>query len=164
MKRSLTAAFLILAIGLLIPTGTPRAKAQDAAATAVATPNDIIDQFMTQVGQNEIDNAVALMDGLKNEAELRESARAGLLRLRTDQGQYHGYEIAAVQKFTSRFQTVDVLAYYDQQPALLRFHFYRPDVQNNGKWAILGFQVDTDMQEVVTILKDAALVDVGRKP
>ena len=163
MKRSLTAAFLIIAIGLLIPAVTHRARAQDAAAPAVPPPNEIIDQIMTQVAQNQIDDAVALMDGLKNQAELKESARSALLRLRTDQGQYHGYELAATQKFTSRFETVDVLAYYDQQPVLMRFHFYRPDLQNNGKWAILGFQVSTDLPEVLTILKEAAVENVGAK-
>jgi hypothetical protein len=164
VKQSLTAAVLILGICLLVPAITHRVKAQDAAAAAVATPNDIIDQFMTQVGQNNIDNAVSVMDGLKVDADLKQSARDTLIRVRTDQGQYHGYDIAAVQSFTGRFETFDVLAYYDQQPVLFRFHFYRPDTQNNGKWDILGFQVHTDLAEVVAELKDVMNEKITRRP
>ena len=163
MKRSITAAFLILGIGLLIPAIAHRVKAQDAAGAPVGSPNEIIDQFMNQVGQNQIDNAVSVMDGLKIDAELKQSARNDLIRVRNDQGQYHGYEIADVQRFTGRFQTVDVLAYYDQQPALFRFHFYRPDALNNGKWDILGFQAHTDLPEIVTMIKDATEQTAGRR-
>jgi hypothetical protein len=161
MKRRIAAVSLILIIGLVISVVTHRVKAQDGGAAAA--PSDVIDQFMTQVGQNQLDNAVSIMDGLKVDADLKQSARNDLIRLRNDQGQYHGYDIADTQRFSSRFQTIDVLAYYDQQPALLRFHFYRPDTQNNGKWDILGFQVHTDLPEIVTMIKDATNGTVGRR-
>jgi len=163
MKRSLTAASLIFVIALLVPLIAHHVKAQDAAGAPVPSPNDIIDQFMTQVGQNQIDNAVSVMDGLKIDADLKQSARNDLIRVQSDQGRYHGYEIADTERFTNRFQTIDVLAYYDQQPALFRFHFYRPDTQNNGKWDILGFQVHTDLPEIVTMIKDATSDTAGRR-
>jgi hypothetical protein len=159
MKRRLPILCGVLIATGLIPLLALHVRAQDAAA--VPTPNELIDQMMSQIGQGRIDDAVGMMDGLKNQADLKSAARSRLINLRDDQGQYHGYDIAAVQRFTSQLQTDDVLAYYDDQPVLIRLHFYRPIA--NGKWAILGFQVSTSIQEINDVLKDTPVDYVGRK-
>ena len=117
--------------------------------------------MMNLIGQNKVDDATNMMDGLKNEPDARNAARDKLIHLRDEQGTYRGYDIAATQRFTPQFQTVDVMAYYDQQPVLLRFHFYRP--QNNGTWNVLGFQITTVTQEIVDILRDTPVDYVARK-
>ncbi len=163
MKRAISAALVILMIGLMSPSLTHRAKAQDAGDAPPATPQQIIDQIMGQIGQGRIDDAIGNMEGLRNQIELRQAARVRLIGLSNEQGQYAGYDIAAVQKFTSRFQTINVMAYYNEQPVLFRFAFYRPQVANNGKWLILGFQVNTAVAEIVDVLKDTPVDYVGSR-
>jgi hypothetical protein len=164
MKRSIPIALLLIVglTGFLVPVLTHHAKAQDA-PPAVLSPTEIIDQIMSRIGQGRIDDAVGMMEGLKNQGDLQQAARNRLITLRDDQGQYHGYDVAAVQRYTPQLQTVDVLAYYDNQPVLFRFHFYRPVVANGGKWAILGFQVSTAVQEMADILKDTPVDYVGNR-
>jgi hypothetical protein len=143
-----------------------QSKAQDAATAPpvpVATPSELVDQIMGLIGQGKIDDSIALMEGLKNQPDLREAARNRLVRLREDEGNYHGYDIAAVQRFTSQFQTLDVLAYYDDQPVLMRLHFYRPQKDDSVKWMVLEFQVHTGLAEITDELKDTPIDYVGRK-
>jgi hypothetical protein len=145
----------VVCVGLIVfGYAALRTRAQDTPPAVLATPSDVISQIMSLVGQSRIDEAIALMDGFKNQPELREAARTGLLHLREEDGTYRGYDIAAVQKFTGQFQTDDVMAYYDEQPVLFRFHFYRPQTQDNTKWVVLGFQVSTTQQEITEVLKD----------
>jgi hypothetical protein len=132
-------------------------QAQDSPQAVISNPTDLVDQIMALIGQSRVDEAIALMDGLKNQPELREAARSRLLHLREDQGVYRSYEVAAVQKFTGQFQTTDVLAYYDEQPVLLRFHLYRPQKQDNVKWIVLGFQTTTALEEITEVLKDTPI-------
>jgi hypothetical protein len=159
MKNRVSIICLILVAAVVIPLVGRHVRGQDAAA--VPMPNEVIDQIMGQIGQGRIDDAVGMMDGLRNQADLKAAARSRLINLRDDQGQYHGYDIAAVQRFTPQLQSDDVLAYYDDQPVLIRFHFYRPVAA--GRWAILGFQVSTSIQEIKEILRDTPVEYVGRK-
>jgi len=62
---------------------------------------------------------------------------------------------------SGQFQTLDVLAYYDQQPVLFRFHFYRPQKQDAVKWMVLGLHVITGLQEITELLKDTPVDYVG---
>ncbi len=160
-RRSiLLAAIVLSAVSLtLFHTAT---RADDAAAPAVvAPPLEVIDQMMNLIGQNQVDQATNMMDGLKNQPEMRNVARDKLIHLHDEQGVYHGYDVAATQRFTPQFQTVDVLAYYDQQPVMLRFHFYRP--LKDGSWNVLGFQITTSVQEISEILKDTPVDYLGQK-
>ena len=129
-------------------------------ATVVPEPSAVIEQMMGLIGQNRIDDAIGMMEGLKDQAEARNTARDELIHLRDQTGVYRGYDIAAIQRFTPQFQTVDVMAYYDLQPVLLRFHFYRP--QLTGPWNVLGFQETTVMREIVEILRDTPVDYVAR--
>ena len=119
MRSCFSIARVILVIGLIVAGLSLReTRADDAATAAVAGPNEVVDQIMGLIGQGKIDEAVGMMEGLKTQPELREAARDRLVRLRDEQGPYRGYDIAAVQRFTSQFETLDVLAYYDEQPVL----------------------------------------------
>jgi hypothetical protein len=162
MRHYLSLARVALVIGLVVAGVMLReSRAQDASAP-VASPTDVVDQIMGLIGQGKIDEAVGMMEGLKAQPELREAARDRLIHLRDEQGPYRGYDVAAVQRFTGQFETLDVLAYYDEQPVLLRFHFYRPQTQNSIKWMVLGFQASTAVQEITEILKDTPVDYVGR--
>jgi hypothetical protein len=163
MPRSAYFARAALIIGLVVGGATLReSRAQEAPAAAVVNPSDVIDQIMGLIGQGKIDEAVGMMEGLKAQPNLREAARDSLIHLHDEQGPYRGYDIAAIQRFTGQFETADVLAYYDEQPVLLRFHFYRPQKQNDIKWMVLGFQVSTALPEITEVLKDTPVNYVGR--
>jgi hypothetical protein len=129
-------------------------KAQEAPAGG-SSPSDVIDQMMMQISQNRIDNATALMGNLRSTPDLRSAARDQLDHLHDDQGTYHGYEIVAIQKISNQFQTFNVMAYYDQQPVLLRFHFYRP--QAAASWNVIGFQAVTSIADMTEVLKDTPI-------
>lgn len=160
MRRiSTIAGFVILTAAAILLVELKPTKAQDASPSvtgpAVTAPADIIDQMMSLIGQNRIDDATALMGNLKSAPDLRSTAREQLSHLHDDQGSYHGYELAAVQKFSNQFQTFNVMAYYDEQPVLLRFHFYR--TQNTGSWNVNGFQAVTNVAEITEVLKDTPI-------
>jgi hypothetical protein len=163
--RPMPSACLLLSIAVILAGyGLRPTKAQDTPPPPpVATPTEVLDQIMTLIGQGRIDDGVSMMEGLKSQLDLRQDARSRLLRLHNDEGTYRGYDVAAIQRFTGQFQTVDVLAYYDQQPVLLRFHFYRPQIQDGVKWNVLGFRVVTDLAEITDLLKDTPVDYVGRK-
>ena len=154
-QPSLSIAAALLICALLIFTHKPAStQADDGLSMPLATPEETVAPIMAQIGAGKIDEAVAMMDGLNSQPNLKEAARDRLLHLRDEQGRYRSYDIAAVQKFTKQFQTLDVMAYYDLQPVLLRFHFYRAQLDPSVKWTILGFQETSSMQEIVDILKD----------
>ena len=163
MRRvSLFVCILILASIAMLSFQLRATKAQDApAGPTAATPTEIIDQMMGLIGQNKVDDATNLMEGFRNQPDARNAARDKLIHLREEYGNYHGYDIAAFQKFTPQFQTADVMAYYEQEPILLRFHFYRPTV--DGPWNVLGFQITTSSQEITEILKETPVDYVARK-
>ena len=157
-RPSLSIAVGLLIFGLLLSTHHPAAtQADDGLTLPLATPEETVAPIMAQIGAGKIDEAVAMMDGLNAQPNLKEAARDRLLHLRDEQGKYRSYDIAAVQKFTSQFQTLDVMAYYDLQPVLLRFHFYRSQLDPSVKWTILGFQETSSLQEIVDILKDTPI-------
>jgi len=147
---------------LLMLSSSPTSRAQDSApVVAVATPTEVVDQIMTQIGQNQIDDAVSLMEGLKDQPELRQAARESLVHVRETEGTYRGYDVASIQRFSPRFQTMKVLAYYDDQPVLLRIHFYRPQKQDGVKWLVLSFHVITELPEMTEMLKDTPIDYAG---
>ncbi len=164
MKQKLYFALMVIVTVLVVQLIPHHVHAQDAGAPPVVqAPSEVIDQIMSRIGQGQIDNAVGMMEGLKNQGELQQAARNKLIGLRDDQGQYKGYDVAAVQRFTPQLQIVDVLAYYENQPVLFRFHFYRPVASSSGKWAILGFQVSTSVQDISEVLKDTPIDYVGNR-
>jgi hypothetical protein len=157
MRRISAIALIVLAIVALVLVQLRTTKAQDAAGPlspppAATASTDVVDQMMNLIGQNRIDDATLLMGNLKSLPDVRNVARDQLIHLRDDQGAYHGYDIASVQRFTANFETDNVIAYYDQQPVLIRIHFYRTDGKSG--WNVLGFQVVTSLPELVEMLKD----------
>jgi len=155
MRRfSAIAGLVFLALATLLLVELKPTKAQDA-TPAVSSPSDLIDQMMAQISQNRIDDATALMGSLKSAPDIRNAARDQLDHLHDDQGNYHGYEIVAVQKISNQFQTYNAMAYYDQQPVLMRFHFYR--TQGNSNWNVIGFQAVTNIADITEVLKDTPI-------
>ena len=145
-------------IGLMITSLITATLAYHAIAQDVApanTPADIIDRVMALVGQGRIDDAMNIMDDLKNQPDLNQAIRGQLIDLRSQQLQYHSYDIAAVQKFTGNFQKFDVIANYEQQPILFRFTFYRPRAGGDGKWTVHYLGVHPSVVDVMEILKDS---------
>ncbi len=145
-------AISVLAVIGILSAVAYRVTAQDAAAPG-SKPAEIVDRVMGLIGQGRVDDAVTMMDGFKNHPDFKEGVRNQLISLRTEQGQYHGYDIAATQRFTPNFQKLDVLANYEDQPVLLRFSFYRPST--DGKWTVLWFRVNSSVAETVDILRDS---------
>jgi hypothetical protein len=165
MRKKVALAVTAVTVSLILAGHAMRiSKAQDAPApaTAVAAPTEVVDQIMGLIGQGRIDDGVAMMEGLKNQPDLRQAARDRLIHLRDEEGAYRGYDVAAIQRFTNQFEIMDVLAYYDDQPVLFRFHFYRPQTTENAKWMVLGFQATTSTQEITDVLKDTPVDYVGR--
>ena len=166
MRKMFLRFFVVMIISIcvvyLVVHRIPVSRADDGLSVLAASPSEAIDQIMVQIGAGKIDDAISMMDGLNTQPTLRDAARDRLLRLRDEQGKYRGYDIAAVQRFTPQFQTFDIMAYYDLQPVLLHFHFYRAQMDGSSKWAILGFQETASLQELVDILKDKPM-DYGVK-
>ncbi len=152
MSKKSRFALVSVAVVALTTAMTFRVTAQ--APPPAGTPTDMLGHIMEMIGQGRIDEAVSLMDGLKSNADLKQDVTAQLVHLRDEQSPYHGYEIAATQRFTGEFQRIDVVANYDQQPVLLRFSFYRP-LGNEGKWTVLYCHVHTNILEILDLLKDS---------
>jgi hypothetical protein len=151
MKRTSRIVLTGLAVCLLTAMFGFRVTAQNAPA---GSPAEIVGNVMDMIGQGRLDDAVNLMDGLNSHDDLKQDVRGQLLHLRDEQGHYHGYDIAATQKFTANFQRIDVIANYDQQPVLIRISFYRP-MGSEGKWTVLYFHIHTNVVEILDILKDS---------
>ena len=77
-------------------------------------------------------------------------------------GAYHGYDIAETVSFTPRFQVLDVLAYYDRQPVLFRYEFYRPADAGHLDRAGPEGRPDRGGQSPRPCARDAPNVGVGR--
>jgi hypothetical protein len=63
------------------------------------------------------------------------------------QQHYFGYDIAAVQRYTDRLQTVTVMAYYGDQPFLFRFEFYHPQQHEDQPWVIQAMSLHPNVTE-----------------
>jgi hypothetical protein len=163
--RPLSFFCVISCIALILAGHALRsAKAQDAPPPpAVLTPTQVVDQIMTLIGQGRIDDAVSMMEGLKTQSDMRQAARTHLIALRNDEGAYRGYDIAATQRFSGQFEIVNVLAYYDDQPVLVRLHFYRPQLRDDIKWMVLDLEVMTSLHEMTEVLKDTPIDYVAHK-
>src|SRR5438132_4433175 len=116
------AAPLAAAAVLVALTGGLRADSTDrppaAPAAADTTYGGTIDRVMGQIVAGRIDEALGAIEFLKQQPDTRAALRDHLVQLANQQQHLYGYDIAAVQRFSERLQTVSVLAYYEQQPIL----------------------------------------------
>lgn len=137
--------------------------AQDAPPLS-GSAESAVEKVMDHLGHGDIEEAVRLMDRPTGGADLRADARAKLIALRDAQvGAYHGYDVAQTVRFTARVQVLDVMAYYDQQPVLVRFQLYHPAVEESAGWSVLAFEVQPDLTVALQVLReDAPNVAAGR--
>lgn len=124
-------------------------QARSAEETARNSPLADVGRIMDLIGNGKIDEAMAGNDFMKNEPDARQSVRSQLINLRDSQQHYYGYDVAAVQRFSSRLQTVWVLVYYDQRPVLAHMQFYRPTGRTDDPWAVLDFRLDDNLTETL---------------
>ena len=138
-----------------------RTAAQDA-PSADDGPAAVAGKIMGSIGSGQVDDALAAMTGLNQEADLKAAAQQDLLRVRDAQlGAYHGFDVATTVRFTPRLQALDVIGYYDKQPVLFRFEFYRP--QDTVPWQVQDLQVNPQMSGIVeTLREDTPGLGVGR--
>jgi hypothetical protein len=154
-RATVIIAFLVLIV--LIPwAGVSRtARAQQDSPDLHTGPlpsyAPAIDNFMDLLGKGKIDEALATIDFYKNQPDAKQVMRDRLIQLNAQQSHYYGYDVVAVQRFSSRLQSVSVVACYDLQPILFHFDFYHPEAGGNQPWIIPGFSMHED---VVEELKD----------
>jgi hypothetical protein len=141
-KTITVAAAMLLVVGLAI-------QARSAEETTRSAPLADVERIMGLIGNGKIDEAMTGNDFLKNEPDGRQAIRAQLIGLRDSQQHYYGYDVAAVQRFSPRLQTVWVLAYYDQRPVLMHMQFYRPTGRADEGWTVLDFRLDENFAEVL---------------
>ncbi len=153
----------VVVVAVVVGLADRRSAAQDGGAPSGGAAG-AVDKLMASVGGGQLDDAAAFMDRLKTPTAVRDGARDALLKLRELQlGDYHGYDVATTVRSSPRFETVDVLAYYDQQPVLIRIDFYHPQADDAVPWTILDFRVDPNLTTAVEVLReDAPGLAVGR--
>jgi hypothetical protein len=121
----------------------------------------VVDRLMSQIGTGKIDDALATIDFLKDQPDARAALRERLIEITNAQQQrYYGYDVAAVQRFTDRLQTVSVLAYYGEQPLIFRFEFYRPQQREDQPWVIQSLSLHPNVTEE---LKDVPVDYFGHR-
>jgi hypothetical protein len=163
MRRtaSLVGTGLVAAVVAVALIGR-RSAAQDNPAGETVAPTAMVDKAMVAIGNGQADDAVTAMAFMAVQQDERDAARRDILALRDSQlGNYHGYDLAQTVPFTPRFEALDVVGYFDRQPVLFRYEFYRP--QENGPWTVLTLKIDPTEAGMVEVLReDAPGVGVGR--
>ena len=126
------------------------------------SPSAIVERAMASIGAGRADDALTAMAFPAQQQDQKDAARRDILAVRDAQlGGYHGYDVGQTVRFTPRFQALDVVAYYDRQPVLFRYEFYRP--QDGGAWSVLGLKVDqTEAGMIEALREDAPGVAAGR--
>lgn len=137
---------------------------RSAAQPAPAAPPGwmgLVDRIMGQIGGGKIDEAMATIDFMKDQPDARAVLRDHLIRINNAQQQpFYGYDVAAVQRFTDRLQTVSVLAYYGEQPFIFRFEFYHPQQRAEQPWLIQSLSLHPNVTEE---LKDVPVDYFGHR-
>jgi hypothetical protein len=116
-----------------------------------------VDRIMSQIVVGRIDEALGAIDFLKQQPDVRTELRNHLAQL-ADQQRLYGYDIAAVQRFSDRLETLSVLAYYEQQPILFKFELYRPQGHTDQPWLVQSMSINIDVMEE---LKDTPVDYLG---
>jgi hypothetical protein len=117
-------------------------------ASAQPPATGTIDRVMAHIVAGRIDDALAAIDFLKEQPDTRAVLRDRLTRITNTQQQHcYGYDVAAVQRFSDRLQSVAVLAYYDQQPYLFRFELYHPQGKADEPWLIQELSIHPNVTE-----------------
>ena len=132
--------------------------AQDRPAPSAYTTS--IDRVMSNIVAGRIDEALAAIDFLKEQPDARAVLRQRLVTTANEQVHCYGYEITAVQSYSKHLHTVWVLGYYEQQPMLFRFEFYRPQAREDKPWVIQGLSLYPNVTEE---LKETPVDYIGER-
>jgi hypothetical protein len=123
---------------------------------------DSIDQVMDKLTTGRVDDVTASVESLKSDPAERDAVREKLVNLRNQQGRFLGYDLVSIQRFSDRLQRVDVLAFYERQPALFRFDVYHASGNDDDAWSILDVHVEDTLPDALEEMKDVP-VDYIRK-
>jgi hypothetical protein len=161
-NKTLVYAAPLAAVGLIAAMVMWKAEHAMAAAATPAGPSNgapqAVDRIMSQIVVGRIDEALGGIDFLKQQPDVRTELRNRLTQLADQQQRLYGYDIAAVQRFSDRLETLSVLAYYEQQPILFKFELYRPQGHTDQPWLVQSMSINIDVMEE---LKDTPVDYLG---
>jgi hypothetical protein len=161
-SKTLVYAAPFAAMGLIAAMMMWKAQHALAAPAAPVGPSNgapqAVDRVMSQIVVGRIDEALGAIDFLKQQPDVRTELRNRLTQLADQQQRLYGYDIAAVQRFSDRLETLSVLAYYDQQPILFKFELYRPQGHTDQPWLVQSMSIYIDVMEQ---LKDTPVDYLG---
>jgi hypothetical protein len=155
-NRIIASGALFTAVVIMVVAGVTHS----ARSALQSSPySNTIDRVMPQIVSGRIDDALAAIDFLKDQPDARATLRSRLVQIsNVEQQKCYGYEIAAVQRFSDRLQSVLALVYYDQQPYLFRFELYHPQAKADDPWLIQGLSIHPNVLEE---LKDTPIEYTG---
>lgn len=152
-KTRRTGASLAVLILVIAGLGVVARSADDPNAAASWPRGDVapaymddLDKIMGYIGDGKVDDAVAMMDVMKKNPDLREQTRSRLGDLHLQEGNAFGYDVVSVQRFSDRLHMVSALAYYQDVPVLFRLEMYHPKGRDDA-WIVLDFQVHMNVAE-----------------
>jgi hypothetical protein len=144
---------LVVALCVLRPwRGNEPAAAAQPARSADAVRTDLrpkVEELLALYSQGKIDDLLQRMP--VPPADTRdefENLRRELIGLTGIAGRYLGFDIVASETLSDRYHEVYVLAYFEKEPILFEFGFYRPA----DAWQVQRFKVKTDLGPFLDVL------------
>jgi hypothetical protein len=147
--RSIVACLIAVAVMICVVCawrGTERAAvAQPVARQSDAVRTELrpkVEELLSLYGQGKIDDLLQRMPvaPADNRDEF-DSLRRELIGLTGVAGRYLGFDIVALETLSDRYHEVYALAYFEKEPILFEFGFYRP----GEAWQVQRFKVKTDL-------------------
>ena len=109
---------------------------------------EIIDIFFDLIARNEAEAAVEMIFSDMGSWVPRDSilqVRQQLLSLNQYLGHFIGYEYLGDVKLSGRYVIDNYFCYYDRQPILYEFTFYRPD----AKWRVQNINFQSEFESLI---------------
>ena len=101
-----------------------------------------VEELLSLYSQGKIDDLLQRMPVAPAESrDDFENLRRDLIGLTGVAGRYLGFDIVASETLSDRYHEVYVLAYFEKEPILFEFGFYRP----GAAWQVQRFKVETDL-------------------
>jgi len=101
-----------------------------------------VEELLSLYSQGKIDDLLQRMPVAPAESrDDFENLRRDLIGLTGVAGRYLGFDIVASETLSDRYHEVYVLAYFEKEPILFEFGFYRPA----DAWQVQRFKVKTDL-------------------
>jgi len=122
-----------------VASAQPVARVPDAVRTELRPR---VEELLTLYSQGKIDDMLQRMPIAP--AQTRDefdNLRRELIALTGIAGRYLGFDIITSQALTERYHEVYVLAYFEKEPILFEFGFYKP----GEVWQVQRFKVEPDL-------------------